>query len=247
VIHLTDPVLERWAPDTLVWLPEHGVGYYPVQATPADVYDDVYWAKYERYAETEMGCALTRVRHDLVARFTDACWVCDVGIGSGQFVERAGCTGYDVAPRAVRWLKDRRAWRDPREQPVETATFWDSLEHIPDVHRILANVRRWVFVTLPIVPGEGPPRPDWRHYRPDEHWLYFTRAGLIRWMGAHGFECVEHGTPESLLGRLDIETFVFRRPNEGLAGPPGDLRTGLPAGDLSRATDPPENMRSCSE
>lgn len=195
----------------LAWDGAAGVGYLPVQGHP---YDDAYFAKYERYAATDLGKTLDALRTDLVNRHAGpAASVIDVGIGCGAFIEaRQGPTyGYDINPAAVVWLKDRFLFRDPHEQPADALTFFDSLEHIARPDAMLANAREWVFVALPIVPGDGPPDPEWRHYRPDEHCWYWTRDGFTHWMRRRGFVCVEHGTPESDAGRLDIHTFAFRR------------------------------------
>lgn len=207
------PALHPWLDDSFVWLPERGVGWYLVTEPPEEVYDEAYFRRYQRMAETDLGRELTGIRIELLRRHTRARpeRIVDVGVGAGQFVDAAGCRGYDVMRPAVVWLKDRRAWTDPREQPVDVATFWDSLEHIADADRIIRNVRHWVFLSLPIVPGHGPPPMDWKHLRRDEHCLYFTRDGLIRWMQAQGFRCVEHNTAESLAGREDIGSFAFRR------------------------------------
>lgn len=208
---MKDRLFQRWAEDGLVWLPERGMGYYPVTEAP---YDADYWQKYVVYAETPMGSRLNEVRVEVVDRLAgrDAV-VLDVGIGCGSFVEaRPGITyGHDINPVGVRWLKARGLYLDPRDVEVDAMTFWDVLEHIHDPGPVLANIRQWAFVSLPIVPGDGPPPLDWRHFRRDEHCWYWTRAGFLDWMAEHGFECVEHGTPESLAGREDIETFAFRR------------------------------------
>lgn len=214
-----DGVFRTLCRTALVWLPEHGIGYLPVGEQP---YDAAYFAKYEGYAATAQGRAITAARAELVSRYMPnfvslTRRIIDVGIGCGSFLEAMHAQGfhdaggYDINPAAVEWLADRSAFRDPYTTETDALTFWDALEHIPDVALMLANARRFVFVSLPIVPGDGPPRSDWRHYRPSEHCFYFTRAGLIGWMRAQGFDCVEHCTPESLLEREDIETFVFRR------------------------------------
>lgn len=210
-----DPAFAARARTGLVWLPEHGVGYLPVNEQP---YDAAYFGKYEQYADSAMGRAINDERIALVRRHSAlAGCLIDVGIGSGAFLaELDTCTngvafGYDVNPAGIAWLEERGMFRDPYAAPFDVVTFWDALEHIPDIARILANVNGWVFCSLPIVPGDGPPRRDWRHWRSDEHCWYFTRAGLIRWMAAYGFACVEHSTAESLLGREDIGSFAFRR------------------------------------
>ena len=209
-----DPVLERWLAEGLVWLPERGMGYFPVTAGTAP-YDAAYFDKYTEYRGSDVERKLNAARVDLVNRHIGAhTVVCDVGIGDGAFIEARGIRwtiGFDVNPKGVDWLKANGAWCDPYAAPVEALTFWDCLEHIHDPAPLLANARSWVFVSIPIVPGDGPPRSDWKHLRKDEHCLYFTRNGLIAWMRVHGFECVECTAVEVLAGREDIESFAFRR------------------------------------
>lgn len=205
-------VFARWREADLVWLPERGVGYLPVQDAP---YDEAYFEKYEIYAKSPMGRAITDARVELTLKHQRYGVLVDVGIGCGAFVAArshwVATKGFDVNPAGVRWLQQKKAWCDPTQEEVDAISFWDCLEHIPSPEAMLSNVRNFVFVSLPIVPGNGPPPLDWKHLRRDEHCWYFTRRGLIEWMGEHGFECIEHGTPESLLGREDIDTFVFRR------------------------------------
>lgn len=206
-----------WITSSLVWLPEYGMGSHPVPE-PAS-YDAEYFAKYAGYADTPMGRAITRARCELVRRhMRHGGTLCDVGIGCGDFIESVDGVhvyGYDINPTGVEWLERRKLWLDPYETPVDAVTMFDSLEHIPDVARIIANARSWVFASLPIVPGDGPPPRDWKHLRRDEHCWYFTLKGFIRWMGAQGFETVEASYAESLLGRDDVFSFACRRVQPG--------------------------------
>jgi hypothetical protein len=203
-------VFDAWAAGGLVWLPERGMGYYPVTQTP---YDADYFAKYQRYAATPLGSALTWARIKMVERHAGEILVCDVGIGCGDFVEsrRFPTVGYDINPAGEEWLRGNGVWFDPWSLPVPALTFWDCLEHIPNPAPLLANATAWVFVSLPIVPGNGPPALDWRHFRRDEHCWYWTEDGFVLWMAEHGFACVEVNRMESELGRLDIGSFAFRR------------------------------------
>lgn len=204
-----DATFHEWASGALVWLPELGMGFYPVQEQP---YDAAYFAKYERYAASEMGRAITAARVALVDRHASDAIVVDIGIGCGAFVaSRPASFGFDINLAGVEWLRERGRFWDPAERAVDALTFWDSLEHIPNAAAVLGRAREWVFCSLPIVPGDGPPRADWKHFRRDEHCWYWTRAGLIRWMDAQGFACVEVNAAETLLGREDIESFAFRR------------------------------------
>lgn len=204
-----DPTFDAWASTQLVWLPERGMGRLCVTEAP---YDDGYFEKYRRYAATPMGRAITAARVDLVRRFTDR-HVVDIGIGCGAFVSaRGGWTwGYDVNPAGIAWLRAQGRWADPYTEPVESLSFWDTLEHIPEPAVLLARVRHLVFASLPIVPEGGPPAPDWKHLRRDEHCWYWTDAGFRSWMGAQGFRCLEANGMETVLGRSDIGTYVFQR------------------------------------
>lgn len=210
-----DLTFQTWQEDSLIWLPERGMGWFTVREQP---YDAAYFGKYDQYAESALGRAITAERIALVRRHSAlAGSLIDVGIGSGAFLaELDTCTngqafGFDVNPAGIEWLESRGMLRDPYAAPFDVATFWDALEHIGNAAQLLRNVRRWVFCSLPIVPGYGPPPKDWRHFRPTEHCWYWTREGLINWMAEQGFQCVEHNTAESLLGRLDIGSFAFKR------------------------------------
>lgn len=202
--------MEAYANHGLTWWPELGMGHYPVSRENWP-YDADYFAKYRGYADTDRGCAITRARVDLVGRYTDGP-VVDIGIGCGHFIESRGgqTTGYDVNPAAIQWLKSRNLYHDIERHRADSATFWDSLEHIPEPDRVLAMVDRFAFVCMPIFRDLNHLMAS-KHYRQDEHYWYWTRKGLTRWMASRGFVRREHNTSECRLGREDIETFVFER------------------------------------
>ncbi|MCW4986264.1 class I SAM-dependent methyltransferase [Enterobacter mori] len=192
----------------LVWLPELGMGRYPV---PKDrPYDADYFSRYQEMADTDLGRELTAARIRLVARhYTGP--VLDVGIGAGQFVTaRPETKGYDVNPAGVEWLKERGAWANLYRDRFPALTFWDSLEHIdrPDV--AVARAEQWVFVSVPIFSGAEHVIRS-RHFRRDEHIWYWTHDGLVAWFGEQGFELVEHNRLETVLGREGIGSYAFAR------------------------------------
>lgn len=206
-----DTAFSSWADAALVWLPELGMGRLRVTEAP---YDAAYWAKYEGYAATPMGRAITQARLELVDRHHGAGELVDVGIGCGDFVAaRGGRTyGYDVNPVGVAWLKARERYLDPYPHAVAALSLWDVLEHVPEPAQLLASARAWVFVSVPLVPGDwAPPPRDWKHLRRDEHCWYWNRRGLEAWMATQGFELVEESRVEEQLGREDVGTFAFRR------------------------------------
>lgn len=199
--------------DQLTWLPELGIGYYPVKASP---YDDAYWDNYVKLDRTKEADRLNEARCNFASNANPLETV-DIGIGGGRFVTDFGCYGYDINPNALRWLSERGKWWNPQTLKVDAATFWDSLEHIHDPSKILDNVRKFVFISMPIYKDcEHILRS--KHFKKDEHCWYFTRQGLETFMGWHGFKCIARNTMEQPI-REDIESFCFER-IVGLHGKP---------------------------
>lgn len=202
-----DKVFDNWREDSLVWMPERGMGYFPVNSMP---YDEGYFRKYQSYDGTKIGDDLFWVRSHLVLRHYQGP-VLDVGIGSGRFVaSRPNTFGYDVNPAGVSWLKQRGLFRDLYDTTYGALCFWDSLEHIPHPDKALAQAREYVFVSLPIFEDVDHVLRS-KHYRKDEHYWYFTSDGFVKWMHAHGFVMLETNSDEVAAGREDIRSFAFRR------------------------------------
>jgi len=197
----------------LTWWLQHGIGYYPVEAGHAP-YDQDYFDSFDRNAQTELGRALMQARFNFVEQHYRGTLI-DVGIGSGAFVElrnqRGRSTyGYDVNPAGLAWLEQRMLLVDPHLVSFDAVTLWDVLEHIPDFQSLLANVREWVFLSLPIFrDAEHALRS--KHFKPEEHYWFFSRDGLVFAMDLCGFALVSENTMETDLGREDIGTFAFRR------------------------------------
>jgi len=139
----------------------------------------------------------------------------DIGIGSGAFLElrcqhRRATYGYDINPAGIQWLKARKLFADPYAMPFNAATLWDVLEHVSDFQPLLSNVRDWLFLSLPIFYSAEHALGS-KHFRPQEHFWYFMRQGLIHTMGLCGFGLITENNMETELGREDIGTFAFRR------------------------------------
>ena len=207
-------------PNEFVWFPERGYGYFPVSF--ADMpYDKAYFERYQKQDRSEIGDKLNAARVALVAKYMQPGKVlCDVGIGGGRFIEDAAevlgtksLRGYDVNPEAERWIHSRAAWHDIYSWHMDAATFWDSLEHIHFPEVILANIKEYLFVSLPIFTGPEHVLRS-KHFRKDEHCHYWTDDGFKRYMTDAGFELVESNTMEQDAGREDIGTYVFRRKHD---------------------------------
>jgi Methyltransferase domain len=212
-------LVRQFATRRLTWWPELGLGHYPVESGFAP-YDQAYFDRFDRDAHTDLGKALMRARCNFVDQHYRGPLV-DVGIGSGAFIElrwQDGLPtfGYDINPAAIEWLKKRCLLFNPYFGAFNGAvTLWDVLEHLPDFQSLLTNARDWVFLSVPIFrDAEHALRS--KHFRPLEHYWYFSRDGLIYAMQICDFALVSENTMETELGREDIGTFAFRRsrPNE---------------------------------
>lgn len=207
--------LEKAQRDALVWMPERGVGYFEVVGQP---YDAAYFDRYRAQGDTDMGKALNARRCELVMAWAGPVDILDVGVGAGTFLEhwnsslldRCGA-GFDVNPAGVAWLKERGWYADLYGRGLHpVVTFWDALEHIREPSAALDCVGTWAFVALPIFRDAAHVLAS-RHYRRDEHYWYWTRAGFVAFAASCGFAVVDIVATETALGRDDVETFVLRR------------------------------------
>ena len=192
----------------LVWLPEFGIGYYPVKEAP---YDDEYFSSYLDRDDAPEGKCLTNHR----VRMLNGCdgSTIDIGIGGGKFVKEKNCYGFDINPKAVDWLQKECRFLNPYRVKVENLTFWDSLEHIHDPAPILMSAKKNVFISMPIYRDSTHVLTS-KHFKKDEHCWYFTDNGLKLFMSYFGFKFVSSNTGEQPI-REDIVSYHFRRVNEG--------------------------------
>lgn len=197
----------------LVWFPEKGFGYYPVKKMH---YDDAYFNEYVRMEHTAMGERLNKFRAALVNKYTKGL-VLDVGIGSGTFMKRRGnCIGFDVCPKAIYLLQRMEKFFNPYNGTglwgkIKGVTFFDSLEHMEWPELIFDNIgNQFIFVSLPIF-RDAEHVVKSKHFKKEEHFLYFTDQGFINYMASYGFDLLDIRDDEIRCGREDIYTYVFRR------------------------------------
>jgi len=211
--------------DRLKWFGDLGYGYLPAQSN--GIYDGAYWDKYQEYKSSPIADSLMKARVELVEKHTPGLRVVDIGIGSGHFLEQREMAlhptrelfkvekdcrtfGYDVNPHAIRWLLDRGLWWDPWAHDPDVVTFWDSFEHLPRPHDLVARVRAMIFVSLPIFRDRDHVLAS-KHFKPGEHLWYFTRPGFVTHMKRLGCSLIDENQMESELGREEIGTFVFKK------------------------------------
>jgi len=197
--------------DDVIWFTKLGVGYYPVSDEDAkETYVDSYFDKFEQYETTAMGQEITRKRIEFVDSIHDG-KVVDVGIGSGHFIKnRPDTWGYDVSDYGKKFLKERNLFHNPYLVHPQAITCWDSFEHIRNCWALVTSVTKYVFMSVPIT-GSGDGVLFSKHFKPKEHYWYFTRVGLIECFRQMGFKLISSGWFETECGRESIGTYAFER------------------------------------
>jgi len=186
-----------------------GYWFYPVEDF---VYDENYIKKYEGYSKTKMGKCLLRERLNILKPYKK---VIDVGVGSGDIlVHKTNSKGYDVNPVMVTRLKKANKWCDIYKEDLskfDAISFFDSFEHIKRPQSLLERIsNQTLIIAMPIYYDYDNLLKS-KHFRPDEHFHYFTFYGLLEYMESYGFTCWGVTDIEVKLGREAIYTFLFRR------------------------------------
>lgn len=195
----------------------HGVAWQQDMSSPVE-YDDAYFDKYVGYEGKGIAKAINAGRVAIVNRYAgrDAITV-DIGIGCGEFIKSRPATfGRDVNPKGIEWLRARNLWAE-NLRDFDAFTFWDVIEHIEDPISYFRqiNVGAYLFTSLPIF-GDLTRIRDSKHYRPNEHFYYWTAFGFVSWMQRYGFQLLDQQDFETRAGRDSILSFAFRRDhNEG--------------------------------
>lgn len=178
-------------------------------------YAEEYHEKYSQYPLMRM----SNLRADFIEKFVhgEVDSVLDVGFGTGDFLKVMKERKYEIFGLEVNeesW-KHGLGWVHPYAgEKVGIATFYDSLEHIPNIVEVLGSINtKYLFVSIPNFKGmdsiEG-----WRHYRPGEHIYYFNLITLNRFINRFGYELIASDFPEDEIRNTEdknILTAVFKR------------------------------------
>ena len=188
-----------------------GVAYQRDMTAPIE-YNGAYFDHYKALEGSEIAKKINTGRIKLVN--DNAGWqrpVLDIGIGSGEFIKRRPNTyGYDINPTAQAWLKENELWRDDLSQ-FRAFSMWDVIEHVrcPSDYLDWMPKGSWLFLSIPVFHDLSRVRQS-KHYKPNEHFYYFTPRGLIDWLSLYGFRLVERSKFESQW-RDKIESFALQR------------------------------------
>lgn len=160
------------------------------------VYDTTYVStRYNTYPLTR---EMSKLRYDKMMEFTDSKSVLDVGYGNGSFLEYCyqkglSCFGNDISdyplPEKVSFTKDITI-------PVDTVTFFDSIEHFqtPELWKILRSLTaKWVLISVPWCHYIDDLKnfKHWKHRRPNEHFHHFNPLGLSYLLNKSGYKILD--------------------------------------------------------
>lgn len=122
----------------------------------------------------------------------------DVGYGNGDFLDTCvGCIdilyGNDIEP-AYPLKKNINFVKDITTQEVEVITFFDSLEHFPNIEFIKNLKCEYVVISLPWCYNGLDDKwfINWKHRKPDEHLYHFNEKSLETFMNRQGFKMLNY-------------------------------------------------------
>ena len=98
-----------------------------------------------------------------------------------------------------------------RHKSYDLIFLCDVLEHIPDFREFdyLWEKAEYVYISIPILP-KGRELKTWKHFKPGEHYHYFTERSLDLFFEGRGFENIKSGYPECKI-RSDIYSVLYKR------------------------------------
>jgi hypothetical protein len=194
----------------LRWYPTLQLGYLPISMPKTDYFDI-----YKGYEGKDFTNQLQQLRIQLVDKYDNED-ILDFGVGAGTFIDTRGkdrTKGFDIDPKAVQWLQRKGIYVNPYDKKMDglnSITFWDSLEHLRAPEHLLRRIKQFAFISIPIFRDLDDILSS-KHFKPKEHFWYFTAEGLENYMKHNDFILVEANEMETELGRESIGTFVFRR------------------------------------
>lgn len=122
----------------------------------------------------------------------------DVGYGNGDFLDCCKefipkLYGNDIVP-AYPLSSDITFVEDITSQEVEVITFFDSLEHFPDIEWVKDLRCKYVVISLPWCYNglDDVWFETWKHRKPDEHLYHFNEVTLYNFMKRQGFSMINY-------------------------------------------------------
>jgi hypothetical protein len=195
----------------LIWDVEAARGMCSVKPDHS-IYDEPYFSKFTSWGERPVGKLLNEARVSLVNRHVGRSIVLDYGCGACSFVRMRGVEvtrGYDIMAYSTERLRGLDALVRKSDK-ISAFTFWDSFEHLENPAEVLSSRPRFVFMSIPIFAGPSDVISS-KHWKPGEHYWYFTERGLVGYMADLGYDLIERSRIEECYTREGIGTFVSQQ------------------------------------
>jgi hypothetical protein len=184
-------------------------------------YTDQYVANYQQYEMATKNMAYLRagVISGTAGSFNS---VLDVGFGNGAFLSVAkdmcqSAGGYDVFDNPCLPSGCLRV-DNVTDQYWDVITFFDSLEHCPDVSFVRELKCKYVVISVPWChyPEDDEWFTAWKHRKPDEHLHHFNDLSLVNFMSAQGYtvkytSCIEDLIRKPTTDLPNILTAIFEK------------------------------------
>lgn len=202
----------------------YGIAYQLDQSIKID-YGGKYFEAYKSRTDTDTARRIMASRISMMAKYikrNDR--VLEIGVGSGEFIEKAPfrVDGYDINPKAKEWLKNVGKFFD-MDAPIvgskdvglrdyDAVCLWDVIEHFETPEHLFKKIPQdsLVFISVPIMVDILKTKAS-KHYKPGEHFYYWTLPAFVDWMYDWGFSLLEIGDGEIQAGRDYVYSFVFKK------------------------------------
>jgi hypothetical protein len=202
--------------EQLLW--KDGVGRVP-EIVPI-CFNGTHFESYEREAQTSIGKGIMRFRIKTVKQLVSyrriSTHCLDVGIRSGHFLRELKRTsdiqgqGIDVNNWSIQWLH-ANGFVCTRDK-FEILTFWNTLDHLTEPWLLWRNYKPLFIAMTQTIFKNKEQIERHQHFKPQQHYWYFTRLGLLEFMERHGYGLVNSCNTEDVKwGQDNKMTFTFMR------------------------------------
>lgn len=171
------------------------------------VYDEKYVSTYDTPEYKEKATVLQAMRYGFAcaAHSRPISSLLDYGCGNGEFLKFAkrgirNVYGFDIS--GIREIEDIEVVESPIAADVWT--FWDVLEHIPEIEFIEDAPCATICISLPnCVPHSIEEFDSWHHRKPDEHLYHFNANSLTAFMQNMGWKRLAVSYHEDIIRRRE--------------------------------------------
>lgn len=131
----------------------------------------------------------------------------DVGYGSGSFLQVSSqivkhTYGHDINGYPIPECSD--FVHNIQENYYDVVTFFDSLEHFPDIYFLDTLKCKYICISVPWCHYFSDEWfSTWKHRRPNEHLWHFNQESLCRFMDSQGYDVLNFGNFEDTIRKTD--------------------------------------------